>query len=198
MIRSFVAIMVFAGLVAVAAVYAAWMGMMALHEAGHVVTGIIACPADRLHKVTIEARGRSLGAALLLAVRPGGAFGTALFGAILSTRLGMHLGDATREAPPAAISALEGQDLHAVAENVQLINALPEPLHGLVTEAFSLALHDVFLAAVPLTLLALVAALFLKEVPLAERDPAQTSSSTPGSNAGSPSAADSTGSPTSV
>jgi hypothetical protein len=128
----------------------------------------------------------------------GGSFGTALFGAILSTRLGMHLGDATREAPPAAIAALEGQDLHAVAENVQLINALPEPLHGLVTEAFSLALHDVFLAAVPLTLVALVAALFLKEVPLAERDPAQTSSSTPGSNAGSPSAADSTGSPTSV
>ena len=71
--------------------------------------------------------------------------------------------------------------------------------HGLVTEAFSLALHDVFLAAVPLTLLALVAALFLKEVPLGERDaPAQTSSSTPGSTAGSPSAADSTGSPTSV
>lgn len=37
--------------------------LVALHEAGHVVTGVVACPADRLHKVTIEARGRSLGAA---------------------------------------------------------------------------------------------------------------------------------------
>ena len=129
----------------------------------------------------------------------GGAFGTALFGAILTSRLGIHLADATREAPPEAVKALAGQDLHAVADNVQLIKALPEPLHGLVTEAFSLALHDVFLTAVPLTLLALVAALFLKEVPLGERaEPGQTSSSTPGSTAGSPSAADSTGSPTSV
>ena len=37
--------------------------LIALHEAGHVVVGLIACPEDRLHKVTIEARGRSLGAA---------------------------------------------------------------------------------------------------------------------------------------
>ena len=39
----------------------------------------------------------------------------------------MHLADATREAPPAAIDALAGQDLHAVADDVQLIKALPEP-----------------------------------------------------------------------
>ncbi len=37
--------------------------LIALHEAGHAVVGLIACPEDRLHKVTIEARGRSLGAA---------------------------------------------------------------------------------------------------------------------------------------
>jgi cell division protease FtsH len=37
--------------------------LVALHEAGHVVAGLVACPADRLHKVTVEARGRSLGAA---------------------------------------------------------------------------------------------------------------------------------------
>ena len=37
--------------------------VVALHEAGHVVTGLVACPEDRLHKVTIEPRGRSLGAA---------------------------------------------------------------------------------------------------------------------------------------
>ncbi|QJR34674.1 ATP-dependent metallopeptidase FtsH/Yme1/Tma family protein [Gemmatimonas groenlandica] len=37
--------------------------VIALHEAGHAVVGMIACPEDRLHKVTIQARGRSLGAA---------------------------------------------------------------------------------------------------------------------------------------
>jgi len=37
--------------------------LIALHEAGHALVGLVACPEDRLHKVTIEARGRSLGAA---------------------------------------------------------------------------------------------------------------------------------------
>jgi cell division protease FtsH len=37
--------------------------LVALHEAGHAIVGLIACPQDRLHKVTIEPRGRSLGAA---------------------------------------------------------------------------------------------------------------------------------------
>jgi cell division protease FtsH len=37
--------------------------LVALHEAGHAVVGLIACPEDRLHKVTIEPRGRTLGAA---------------------------------------------------------------------------------------------------------------------------------------
>ena len=37
--------------------------LIALHEAGHAVVGIVTCPEDRLHKVTIEPRGRSLGAA---------------------------------------------------------------------------------------------------------------------------------------
>ena len=37
--------------------------LIALHEAGHAVVGLVACPQDKLHKVTIEPRGRSLGAA---------------------------------------------------------------------------------------------------------------------------------------
>jgi len=37
--------------------------LIAIHEAGHAIVGLVACPDDRLHKVTIEARGRSLGAA---------------------------------------------------------------------------------------------------------------------------------------
>jgi MFS family permease len=125
----------------------------------------------------------------------GGSFGTALFGAILSSRLGMHLADVAADAPAAAA----GQDLDVAVDNVELINALPEPLHGMVTEAFSLALHDVFLSAVPLTLLALAVALFLKEVPLTGRAaPASQSPSESGSTEGSDAAAAATGSPTSV
>ena len=37
--------------------------LIALHEAGHAVVGLVAAPEDKLHKVTIEPRGRSLGAA---------------------------------------------------------------------------------------------------------------------------------------
>ena len=37
--------------------------LIAIHEAGHAIVGLVACPDDRLHKVTIEPRGRSLGAA---------------------------------------------------------------------------------------------------------------------------------------
>jgi cell division protease FtsH len=37
--------------------------LIAIHEAGHAVVGLVTCPEDRLHKVTIEPRGRSLGAA---------------------------------------------------------------------------------------------------------------------------------------
>ena len=33
------------------------------HEAGHAIVGLVASPEDKLHKVTIEPRGRSLGAA---------------------------------------------------------------------------------------------------------------------------------------
>jgi hypothetical protein len=125
----------------------------------------------------------------------GGAFGTALFGAILASRLSVHLADALRNAPGGAAGS--GHDLDAVSNNVQLIKALPEPLHGLVTSAFSGALHDTFLSAVPLTLVALVVAFFLKEVPLTGRQapPAEPGS---GAGAGSPAAADSTSSPTSV
>ncbi len=37
--------------------------LIAVHEAGHAIVGLVTCPEDKLHKVTIEARGRSLGAA---------------------------------------------------------------------------------------------------------------------------------------
>jgi EmrB/QacA subfamily drug resistance transporter len=96
----------------------------------------------------------------------GGSFGTALFGAILSSRLAVHLTEATRDLPPGQAPAGNVDDL---ANDVRAIQALPEPVHGLVTGAFSHALSDMFLTAVPLVLVALAVAFYLKEVPLAER-----------------------------
>jgi MFS family permease len=97
----------------------------------------------------------------------GGSFGTALFGAILSSRLAVYLADALRQLPHGAAGAGAPGN---VTNNVQAIKALPEPAHGLVTGAFSHALHDTFLSAVPLVAVALVLVVFLKEKPLATRE----------------------------
>jgi EmrB/QacA subfamily drug resistance transporter len=88
----------------------------------------------------------------------GGAFGTAVFGAIFSSRLADHLAAAK---VPAAGGDITG--------NVQKIKLLPEPVHSLVTGAFSGSLHDLFLSAVPVVVLAFVIGLMLKEIPLATR-----------------------------
>jgi cell division protease FtsH len=37
--------------------------IVAFHEAGHAVAGVVACPDDGLHKVTIQPRGRAMGVA---------------------------------------------------------------------------------------------------------------------------------------
>ena len=124
----------------------------------------------------------------------GGSFGTALFGAILSSRLAVHMAEATASLPRAQRGTA---DLDEVANNVELIKALPEPLHGLVTQAFSMSLHDTFLAAVPLTLVALAVALFLKEVPLTGRAEPQAPA-VPGDDSESGVPASSGSSPTAV
>ena len=37
--------------------------LVALHEAGHALAGVVFCPTDPLHKVTIQPRGRAMGVA---------------------------------------------------------------------------------------------------------------------------------------
>jgi EmrB/QacA subfamily drug resistance transporter len=108
----------------------------------------------------------------------GGSFGTALFGAILSSRLAVHLAEAMRDAPPDTPPAAVGNP-ETMANDVKAIQALPEPLQELVTGAFSSALHDMFLSAVPLVLVALAVAFFIKEVPLATRAAPEESAPAP-------------------
>jgi MFS family permease len=98
----------------------------------------------------------------------GGSFGTALFGAILSSRLAVHLADGLQQAPQ-GVSASRLGDVDRIANDVQAIRALPDGVREVVTGAFSNALSDMFLTAVPLVLVALAVAFFIKEVPLGTR-----------------------------
>lgn len=95
----------------------------------------------------------------------GGAMGTALFGAILNTRLAHHL----TEVVPAAAQAQMGQ-ASASVQDVTAIRALPEPVKTWVLTAFTQAMDDVFLIAVPFMAVAFVIALTMREKPLAGRE----------------------------
>lgn len=88
----------------------------------------------------------------------GGTIGAAIFGAVLSSRLAFHMGEQFGgQAPP-------GGEMSA--NNVQAIQALPEPVKGMVLSAFSSAIDDVFRFGVPVAIAALIVAFFIKEIPL--------------------------------
>ncbi|HJR39303.1 MAG TPA: MDR family MFS transporter [Nocardioidaceae bacterium] len=112
----------------------------------------------------------------------GGSFGTALFGAILTSRLGGYVAERAEALPRGAVPP---EQVERVANDVQAIHALPAAAQRVFTGAYNDALHDTFLSAVPLVLVALAVAFFLKEVPLATR---QTGSPAPAEEvrAGSP------------
>jgi EmrB/QacA subfamily drug resistance transporter len=85
----------------------------------------------------------------------GGSIGVALFGAIFANRLGAELAGAL---PP-------GTRIPAAADP-DAIRALPPAVHTPFVEAFASALQIVFLAAVPISILAFALTWFLREVPL--------------------------------
>jgi EmrB/QacA subfamily drug resistance transporter len=91
----------------------------------------------------------------------GGTIGAAIFGAILANRLAVHL---VEQLGPIATTAQASGRFDT--NNVQAIQALPEPIKTSVLTAFTNALDDVFLVGVPVVVMAFVVALFLKEVPL--------------------------------
>ncbi|MBA3527996.1 MAG: MFS transporter, partial [Propionibacteriaceae bacterium] len=94
----------------------------------------------------------------------GGAIGTALFGAILNTRLPHHL----REVVPASAQSQLATASTSV-QDITAIRALPEPVKTWVLTAFTQAMDDVFLIAVPFMAVAFVIALTMREKPLASR-----------------------------
>ncbi|MFT4039591.1 MAG: MDR family MFS transporter [Thermomicrobiales bacterium] len=91
----------------------------------------------------------------------GGTIGAAAFGAILSNRLAVHLIDQMGPAAE-AMQQQGGMDIN----NIQAIHQLPDAVRFPVLNAFTFALDDLFLIAIPIVGVAFLTALFLKEVPL--------------------------------
>ncbi|MGX1757142.1 MFS transporter [Streptomyces lydicus] len=99
----------------------------------------------------------------------GGSVGAALFGALLADRLARGLGDR----PPARPSAPESFTPH-------LVRALPASLRDSAVAAYAHAVPGIFFYLVPMLLLGLVLAFFLKEKPLVSHaSPAPQTSPTP-------------------
>jgi MFS family permease len=108
----------------------------------------------------------------------GGTIGAAVFGAILANRLAFHL---TEQLGAAEVAAQSNGTINT--NNLQAIHALPEPIKSSVLTAFTQALDDVFLVGVPVVTLALVVALFLKELPLRTMRRQSTDIAAPGESA---------------
>lgn len=91
----------------------------------------------------------------------GSSFGGALFGTVLTTRLAHHL---TRSLPNHTTSS--SVNIRGIQTGGANIHNLPPAVAHNVLVAFTQSFHDMFLLTIPFALLAFVAALFLKEVPL--------------------------------
>lgn len=90
----------------------------------------------------------------------GGTIGTALFGAILTSRLAQEL---TNSLPPGLASEA---DISSMTSAMSNIANLPPDIKPIVLESFTHALDTVFLAAVPILVVGFVFALMLKDVRL--------------------------------
>ena len=107
----------------------------------------------------------------------GGAFGTAVFGAILSSTLATNL---TRLVPA---SAMAGIPIDQLTSSPALIAQLPPETQAGVVQAFSDSITLSFLVAVPIAIVGLFLVLWMPELPL--RDTVHTASA-PGATAEPP------------
>lgn len=91
----------------------------------------------------------------------GGSFGVAVLGAVLNAGLDRHL-------PRLLGGAGSGLDMEVIQNSPEQIRALPPDVQSGVVTAFSAALHEVFLWAVPVAVTAFLVVLTLRERPLRE------------------------------
>ncbi|GAB2571836.1 MFS transporter [Streptomyces capparidis] len=88
----------------------------------------------------------------------GGAIGVSALGAVLSTKVQDYIAEGLREARVEAPAGSGG--------GIPDLDKLPEPLRRVVMDSYGHGMGDVFMYAAPFALLALIAMLFIKEVPL--------------------------------
>ena len=94
----------------------------------------------------------------------GGAFGTAVYGAVLTTRLKEHLTDIV---PNATQSMVDG--LAKAANSVEALHGLKEPMKGWALHGLVDAMDDVFLVSLPFLAIAFILAVITPEQRLAGR-----------------------------
>ena len=99
----------------------------------------------------------------------GSVFGTALFGAILTNRLGHYLivgRDELAATNPTAALSFNESDIEKIKQNTSAIAQLPPEAQTTALDAFVNSFQVVFLMAAPITSLGFLLALFLRETPL--------------------------------
>ncbi|MGW1342263.1 MDR family MFS transporter [Kribbella sp. NPDC002412] len=94
----------------------------------------------------------------------GGAIGTAVYGAVLTSRLKEHLTDIV---PHATQSMVDG--LAKAANSVDALHALQQPMKGWALRGLVQAMDDVFLVSLPFLAIALIIAVITPEQRLAGR-----------------------------
>jgi ABC-type sugar transport system permease subunit len=99
----------------------------------------------------------------------GAVFGTALFGSILTNRLGHYLQEGFANLAsknPDLVSGLDSGKLEALTNNSAMIATLPAEVQNTVLQSFVNSFQVVFYAAAPVTLVGFLLAMLLKEIPL--------------------------------
>jgi MFS family permease len=99
----------------------------------------------------------------------GSVFGTALFGAILTNRLGHYLASNFADlakTSPEVVASIDPAQLEQVQNNTSLIATLPAQAQTAVLDAFVHSFHIVFIVAAPVVAIGFFVALFLRETPL--------------------------------
>jgi ABC-type sugar transport system permease subunit len=99
----------------------------------------------------------------------GSVFGAAVFGSILTSRVGHYLKADFAElaqSNPAAMKDFDPGILQTVTSNTSVLHGLPQVIQNTVLQSFVNSFHVVFLAAAPVTAIGILCALLLREKPL--------------------------------
>jgi EmrB/QacA subfamily drug resistance transporter len=99
----------------------------------------------------------------------GSVFGTAIFGTILTNRVGHYLVTNFQElatSNPGAVANFNPKVLEGVQNNTAVLQTLPPAIKTTALDAFVHSFHVVFVVAAPVVAIGFVVALFLRETPL--------------------------------